>query len=81
MTVDTDKDRRVDLTRLLFELGRRDISSVLVEGGAAMITSMLTEQLADRVVIIIAPKIMGKGIESVGDLGTKSIDESPRLSL
>ncbi|HET6460965.1 MAG TPA: bifunctional diaminohydroxyphosphoribosylaminopyrimidine deaminase/5-amino-6-(5-phosphoribosylamino)uracil reductase RibD [Syntrophales bacterium] len=79
MTVDTEKDRRVDLTRLLFELGKRNISSVLVEGGAAIITSMLTEQLCDRVVIIIAPKILGKGIEAVGDLGTKSIDESPML--
>lgn len=79
MTVDTDKDRRVDLMRLLFELGKRNISSVLVEGGAAIITSMLVEQLSDRVVIIIAPKIVGKGIEAVGNLGTKSIDESPLL--
>ena len=80
LTVDTDKNRRVDLTRLLFELGRRNISSVLVEGGAAVITTMLTEQLADRVVIIIAPRIMGKGVESIADLGIKSVDESIRLS-
>ena len=80
LIVDTDKDRRVDLTRLLFELGRRNISSVLVEGGAAVITAMLTEQLADRVVIIIAPRIMGKGVESIGDLEIKSVDESIRLS-
>jgi len=80
LTVDTDKDRRVDLTRLLFELGKRNISSVLVEGGAAVITSVLTEQLADRVVIIIAPRIIGKGIESIGDLGIRSVDESIRLS-
>ena len=80
LTVDTDRDHRVDLTRLLFELGRRNISSVLVEGGAAVITAMLTEQLADRVVIIIAPRIMGKGVESIADLGIKSVDESIRLS-
>lgn len=79
MAVDTDKDRRVDLTRLLFELGKRNISSVLVEGGAAIITSMLVEQIPDRVVIIIAPKIIGKGVEAVGNLGTKNIDESPTL--
>lgn len=79
ITVDTDKDRRVDLMRLLFELGKRNVSSVLVEGGAAIITSMLLEQLPDRIVIIIAPKIVGKGIEAVGNLGTKTIDESPAL--
>ena len=80
LAVDTDKDRRVDLMRLLMELGKRNISSVLVEGGADIITSMLMEQLPDRVVIIIAPKIVGKGLEAIGDLGIKSINESLRLT-
>jgi diaminohydroxyphosphoribosylaminopyrimidine deaminase/5-amino-6-(5-phosphoribosylamino)uracil reductase len=80
LAVDTDKDRRVDLMRLLMELGKRNISSVLVEGGATIITSMLVEQLPDRVVIIIAPKIVGKGLEAIGDLGIKSINESLRLA-
>jgi diaminohydroxyphosphoribosylaminopyrimidine deaminase / 5-amino-6-(5-phosphoribosylamino)uracil reductase len=76
VTVDTDEDRRVDLMRFLMELGKRNISSVLVEGGAAIITSILAEQLPDRVVIIIAPKIVGKGLDAIGDLGIKSINES-----
>ncbi|MGA2331333.1 MAG: bifunctional diaminohydroxyphosphoribosylaminopyrimidine deaminase/5-amino-6-(5-phosphoribosylamino)uracil reductase RibD [Syntrophales bacterium] len=80
LAVDTDKDRRVDLMRLLMELGKRNISSVLVEGGAAIITSMLAEQLPDRVVIIIAPKIVGKGLEAIGDLGIKSINESLKIA-
>jgi diaminohydroxyphosphoribosylaminopyrimidine deaminase/5-amino-6-(5-phosphoribosylamino)uracil reductase len=80
LAVDTDKDRRVDLMRLLMELGKRNVSSVLVEGGADIITSMLVEQLPDRVVIIIAPKIVGKGLEAIGDLGIKSINESLRLA-
>ena len=80
LTVDTDKDHRVDLMRLLFALGKRNVSSVLVEGGAGLITSMLAEQLADRVVVIVAPRIIGKGIESVGDLRIKTVDESVRLS-
>ncbi|HEX7534964.1 MAG TPA: bifunctional diaminohydroxyphosphoribosylaminopyrimidine deaminase/5-amino-6-(5-phosphoribosylamino)uracil reductase RibD [Syntrophales bacterium] len=80
LAVDTDKDRRVDLMRLLMELGKRNISSVLVEGGAAIITSILTEQLPDRVVIIIAPKIVGKGLEAIGDLGIKSINESLKIA-
>jgi diaminohydroxyphosphoribosylaminopyrimidine deaminase / 5-amino-6-(5-phosphoribosylamino)uracil reductase len=80
LAVDTDKDRRVDLMRLLMELGKRNVSSVLVEGGATIITSMLVEQLPDRVVIIIAPKIVGKGLEAIGDLGIKSINESLRLA-
>jgi len=66
--------------RLLMELGKRNISSVLVEGGAAIITSILAEQLPDRVVIIIAPKIVGKGLEAIGDLGIKSINESLKIT-
>jgi diaminohydroxyphosphoribosylaminopyrimidine deaminase / 5-amino-6-(5-phosphoribosylamino)uracil reductase len=80
LAVDTDKDRRVDLMRLLLELGKRNISSVLVEGGAAIITSILAEQLPDRVVIIIAPKIVGKGLDAIGDLGIKSINESLKIT-
>jgi diaminohydroxyphosphoribosylaminopyrimidine deaminase/5-amino-6-(5-phosphoribosylamino)uracil reductase len=31
------------------------------------------------VVIVIAPKIVGKGVEAVGDLKIQSMDESLRL--
>jgi len=78
--VEEDKNHRVDMKKLLIELGNRDISSLLVEGGAAVITSILKERLADRMVVIIAPKIVGKGIESVGDLGIRVMDDAMKLS-
>ena len=71
---------RIDMKSLLEELGSKEISSVLVEGGAALITTVLREQLADRAVIIIAPKIVGKGIEAVGDLGIEKIDNALEFS-
>lgn len=70
----------VDLPSLLRELGKRQISSVLVEGGAAIITSLVQEKLADRLVIIAAPKILGRGIEAVGDLGNTSMDQAIKLA-
>ena len=51
----------MDLRELLTTLGRREISSLLVEGGAAVITSFLKEKLADRLIVILAPKIVGRG--------------------
>jgi riboflavin biosynthesis pyrimidine reductase len=45
-----------------------------------LITTVLREQLADRAVIIIAPKIVGKGIEAVGDLGIEKIDNALEFS-
>ncbi len=80
IVVEQDNDHRVDLTKLFVELGKRNISSVLVEGGADIITALLKGKLTDRVVIIIAPKIVGKGVEAVGDLGIQSMAESLRLT-
>lgn len=65
----------VDLRQLFEELGRRRIESVLVEGGNQIITSLLAARLVDRVVTIIAPKIIGQGIDAIGDLGiTRLVD-------
>src|SRR6185436_10167387 len=48
----------VNVTSALVNLGRRGIESVLVEGGAATVTSLLAARLVDRLVIAIAPKIV-----------------------
>lgn len=61
-------DGRVDLGALLEQLGRRRLASVLVEGGAGLITAMLRERRVRRLVVSIAPLVMGSGIEAVGEL-------------
>jgi len=66
----------IDLARLLEQLGRRGIASVLVEGGKGIITSLLTARAADRLVAIIGPKIIGQGIDAIGDLGVNRLDEA-----
>jgi diaminohydroxyphosphoribosylaminopyrimidine deaminase/5-amino-6-(5-phosphoribosylamino)uracil reductase len=48
-----------DLKFLLDELSRRDVQQLLVEGGPRVLTSFLKEQLADEIVVYIAPKILG----------------------
>ena len=62
-------------------LGSRGISSVLVEGGSGVITSMIRSRLADRVVAFIAPRILGEGTPAVGDLGIDNIDKAVSLSV
>ncbi len=52
---------------------------MLVEGGARVITSMLRGRLADRVVVAIAPLLLGTGTEAVGDLGTSLVADGLRL--
>jgi diaminohydroxyphosphoribosylaminopyrimidine deaminase/5-amino-6-(5-phosphoribosylamino)uracil reductase len=66
----------VDLVALLAALHQRGVGSVLVEGGAGVITTLLQARLADRLVVCIAPKILGAGIEAVGDLGIRELSRT-----
>ncbi len=75
-----DKDGHVDLKKLLKTLGERDITSLLVEGGGAVITSFLRLNLMDKLVAIIAPKILGKGTDSVGDLNITDLSKAYKLT-
>jgi len=75
-----DERGEVDISHLLEMLGQRGISSVLVEGGAETITSLLRLNLVDRLVVIVAPRIMGKGIEAVGELNIDVVSQTLRLS-
>jgi diaminohydroxyphosphoribosylaminopyrimidine deaminase/5-amino-6-(5-phosphoribosylamino)uracil reductase len=81
LTVNKNKQGRVDLRKLFKILAARQISSVLVEGGAQIITSVLKDNLADRLVAIIAPKIIGKGIEAVSDLHIRKLAAAKQLSV
>jgi diaminohydroxyphosphoribosylaminopyrimidine deaminase/5-amino-6-(5-phosphoribosylamino)uracil reductase len=70
----------VDMTDVLKQLGRMGITSVLVEGGAKVITSLIREGLADKIVLVVAPKLIGEGIEAVGNLGIYDLSEALRVS-
>lgn len=80
LEVGEDRAGRVNLQMLLAALGKREISSLLVEGGAAVVTAFLRERLADRLIAIVAPKILGAGIDAVGELDIRRMDDALRLS-
>jgi GTP cyclohydrolase II len=58
----------VDLAALLEQLGKCGLDSLMVEGGARIITSFLARQLADHLVLTVVPRLVG-GMHAVGDLG------------
>lgn len=70
----------IDIARLLEELGRRGIASVLVEGGKGIITSLLAARAVDRLIVVIAPKLIGQGTEAIGDLGITRLSEAITFS-
>jgi len=54
-----DHQNRVDLPYLLDLLGQRGIRSIMVEGGAQVITSFLEARLVDQLIVTITPRLVG----------------------
>jgi GTP cyclohydrolase II len=55
----TDAEGRIDLPALMRLLAGNNIASVMVEGGARVITSFVHAGLIDQLVITLTPKLMG----------------------
>ncbi len=76
-----DEKGRVNLPLLMKELAGREITSVLIEGGAEVHASALNAGIVDKVAWLIAPRIIG-GKEApgpVGGQGAGRLDEAVPL--
>jgi len=71
----------VDLDKLFRHLGQRQITSVLVEGGGKLFGSLFDCGLVDKVIVFIAPIIVGgqEAVNAVGGIGADKIADSLRL--
>jgi len=74
------RGRHLDLDDFLEKAGRFGITSVLIEGGAGLATSFIREGLIDKYVIFMAPKIIGRGLEGIGDLKIKKMGNALGLT-
>jgi diaminohydroxyphosphoribosylaminopyrimidine deaminase/5-amino-6-(5-phosphoribosylamino)uracil reductase len=61
-------------------LRRAGIRSLLVEGGGRVVTALLAGHLVDRLIVACAPRILGRGVEGVGDLSIGRVMEGIRLT-
>lgn len=50
---------RLDLDEALAVLGAREVASLLVEGGSGVLGSFLDARLADKIVLFVAPLVIG----------------------
>lgn len=76
------EDGRADLKALMEELGKRQISSVLAEGGGEIHEALIRSGCADHVMAYVAPMIMGgrDAKSPVEGLGAPSPDQAVHLS-
>ncbi len=72
-------DTRPDLRGLLAELGRRDMTNVLVEGGSGILGALFDRQLCDEVHVFVAPKIVG-GASAKSPVAGIGLDQIPALA-
>jgi diaminohydroxyphosphoribosylaminopyrimidine deaminase/5-amino-6-(5-phosphoribosylamino)uracil reductase len=72
---------RVDLAALMQELGRRELLSVLVEGGAEVHGAFFDAGLVDAVVAFLAPIVIGgeEAPAAVGGKGVRRLADAYRL--
>ncbi len=71
----------VNLLELMQELGRREVTSVLIEGGGATLASAFAANIVDKVAFYIAPKIIGghDALGSVTGVGAATLGDATTL--
>ena len=72
MVVCAERRGHVDPAALLDELGRRELLSILVEGGPTLAGAFFDAGLVDKVHAFIAPRIIG-GEAALGAVGGRGI--------
>jgi len=70
----SDNNGKVDMRDLMAKLGKMEITSVLIEGGAEVNASAIKSGVIDKVMFFIAPKIIG-GAKAPGPIGGEGISE------
>jgi diaminohydroxyphosphoribosylaminopyrimidine deaminase/5-amino-6-(5-phosphoribosylamino)uracil reductase len=64
----------------LMGLGRRGVTSLLVEGGAELASGLLQAGLVDSLALFVAPVVLGgDGRGLLGSLGVEQLADAPRL--
>ncbi|MBU6429400.1 MAG: bifunctional diaminohydroxyphosphoribosylaminopyrimidine deaminase/5-amino-6-(5-phosphoribosylamino)uracil reductase RibD [Cyanobacteria bacterium REEB65] len=71
----------VDLDKLIALLGRRDISSILIETGGSLVDAALTAGILDKLVVYLAPTILGGSSAPglFGGMGSSFVEQAPQL--
>lgn len=81
---DSNRDRTLicrnkTLRSVLRDLGRRKVTSVLIEGGGDVLSQAFDQRLVDKVQIYVAPIFTGGNVLAFGGKGAPSTERSLRL--
>jgi diaminohydroxyphosphoribosylaminopyrimidine deaminase/5-amino-6-(5-phosphoribosylamino)uracil reductase len=76
-----ESDAGLDLPSLLNQLGDREVTSLLVEGGGETLWTFFQQELVQRVAFFYAPKVLGgrEARKAMGGEGFNIAAEAPKL--
>ena len=69
IAIEADADGHVDLRALLTDLARRGINVVHTECGQRLAGALIAQQLADELILYLAPHLLGSAARGLVDLG------------
>ena len=72
--------RNKSLHAVLKDLGQKDITSVLIEGGGEILRQALDQHLIDKLQVYIGPILTGGPVVAFAGRGAASTQEAPRLA-
>jgi 3,4-dihydroxy 2-butanone 4-phosphate synthase/GTP cyclohydrolase II len=64
----TRRDGKIDLHALMAMLNEKQVNSIMVEGGAKVITSFVQSELIDQLIITVSPRFVG-GLQVIDSNG------------
>lgn len=80
--ITTSGKDEVKLEELLIKLGEKEVTSVLLEGGPKLLTSFCRRDLIDKLILFLAPKIIGSdGVNAVGELFIKEMKDVYKMQI
>lgn len=69
------KEGHLNLDEVIGALGKRKITSILIEAGQNLASALLRQHLVDKIECFIAPKLLGGGTKTMAGLGLQRMNE------
>ena len=60
------KEGQINLKKLMKDLGKEEITSIMIEGGGKLIGSALKQEIVDKIMFFYAPRVIGDGLTISG---------------
>ena len=72
---------RIPLKKVLKELSKLHITSVLVEGGSKIYSAFIKQKLFDDIYLFVSPIILGNGLNTFADFKTNKLGAAAKLNI